>query len=620
LGILLKSADGRWRRTVTCLAVSALIASDLPLAFPVMAMTRAEYEACQSRDENGFRAAIEDITLKGLQSAIAGIDYRAVVAEEWHHGLLDDVIDRQVDLAIGQIRDESSWTQLLQSLGSREKAQELATAAAERVYKSDAMHKALEGLVGGVGKAIAKRIETATIDTAEPAMQCTRAFLGPRYGSTIARVVAREAGKEYSVDPAKGSAEISSGQILAESSEGIAGAVVLLVRRQLANMASRVGQRVIGSVLGRLVSIVAGGVGLVLLAKDVWDFRYGVLPIVATEMKSPAIKDKVKDELTKSIAEQIGENLKEVSAHTADRVVDIWQDFRRSHAKVIELVGKYDDFKSFIEAVSANEMARLDEVVGLILAEEGEAGVLRRLGDGTLHEAVSVVPAEAIEIARESRSIENAFQWSAIAGGSLAKVLDYEIHRRAKPDSFSKASLQRLLSLEDRLAITRLAALPTNAREPLFELANDDLKGLARALTESELISLARYWTGLPKPASERLLRAVAHRPARMQLLGRANVRNAVLSSHDAEAAVSMLLQSDSLPDPSVVLEHFQLAFDGKVSPILVWEKHPLAVIFSATVIALVLLAFCRLLFGRRPRIIVQSRAPSARTTNGRRP
>ena len=34
--------------------------------------------------------------------------------------------------------------------------------------------------------------------------------------------------------------------------------------------------------LGRLVSVVAGGVGLVLIAKDIWDFRHGVLPIIAT--------------------------------------------------------------------------------------------------------------------------------------------------------------------------------------------------------------------------------------------------------------------------------------------------------------------------------------------------
>ena len=116
--------------------------------------------------------------------------------------------------------------------------------------------------------------------------------------------------------------------MLIEGGEGIAGTVVLVVRRQLANMASRIGQRIVGSILSRLVSVVAGGVGLVLIAKDIWDFRHGVLPIVATEMKSKETKDKVREELAKSIAEQINDSVKEISEKTAERVVEIWLEFR----------------------------------------------------------------------------------------------------------------------------------------------------------------------------------------------------------------------------------------------------------------------------------------------------
>ena len=129
----------------------------------------------------------------------------------------------------------------------------------------------------------------------------------------------------------------------------MAGAVVLVVRRQLANMASRIGQRVVGSVLGRLVSVVAGGVGLVLIAKDIWDFRHGVLPIIATEMKSKETKEKVREELAKSVAEQIDDSLKEIAEKTAERVVEIWLEFRRAHAKVVELAERQDDFKRFLE-------------------------------------------------------------------------------------------------------------------------------------------------------------------------------------------------------------------------------------------------------------------------------
>ena len=320
-------------------------------------MTRAEYEACQARDENGFRLAIEALTRKGLETGLANVDYKALVADEWRRGNIDDVIDREVDRAIGEVREELSWFKLWSTLASREKAQELATTAAERVYRSEPMKKAIEGLATGLGKEIGKRIEIATIDTAGPATQCMQAFLGRRYGTTVARVVADGAGKEYSVDPLKGGARISTGQIITEGSEGMAGAVVLVVRRQLANMASRIGQRVVGSVLGRLVSVVAGGVGLVLIAKDIWDFRHGVLPIIATEMKSKETKEKVREELAKSVAEQINDSLKEIAEKTAERVVEIWLEFRRAHAKVVDLADRQDDFKRYLESVKADRPA-----------------------------------------------------------------------------------------------------------------------------------------------------------------------------------------------------------------------------------------------------------------------
>ena len=152
----------------------------------------------------GLSRAIEALTRRSLEAGVAGFDYKAVVSEEWRRGNLDDVIDRQVDRAIGELRDESSWTQLWQTLASQEKAKELATTAAERVYRSDALKKALEGVATGIGKEIGKRIELATVDTAGPATQCMQAFLGPRYGATIARIVATGTGRGIRRRPGQG--------------------------------------------------------------------------------------------------------------------------------------------------------------------------------------------------------------------------------------------------------------------------------------------------------------------------------------------------------------------------------------------------------------------------------
>lgn len=600
-----------FRAPVAALTAASLLLAQVQPAAAAEPMTRADYEACQARDETGFRVAVANLTRKRLQAGLANLDYKVLVANAWRRQNIDDVIDRLVDQAVGQVRDESSWTSLLQSLASKEKAQELALAVTERVYRSPQMQKAIESMATAVGKEIGTRIEMATIDTAEPATQCMQAFLGPRYGSTIARVVATGAGREYQVDARKGVPTVSTGQVLIEGSEGIAGTVVLVLRRQLSNMAARIGQRMVGAVLSRLVSVVAGGIGLVLIAKDIWDFRHGVLPIIAEEMQSKATKDKVREELAKSIADQIGESVNEISDRTADRVLEIWSEFRRAHAKVVELADRHAEFKHYLDTVKPADLVRLDEIVGLVLPSEGEAGVLRRLSDGSLHRAVTTLPAPALEIAREARSLEAALQWMSIAGDSLGKVVDYELHRRAKPAAFTGASLQRVLALDDRLAATRVAALAPATRDALLELPVPELKTLARALDEGQLDSLAGYLTGLDKEPAQRILRAVALSPRHMEALSRPGVRGAIQSSPDQAAAVALMLETRAFPSPYQLYDHARLVAEGRINPLLLWYKDPVSLSVLLIGALALLLMLKRLLFGARPRVVVHRPMPA---------
>ncbi len=584
-------------------ALTAFAVAAAPLSHQAAAavkLTRAEYEACQAGDEQTFRSAVERITLKALQDRLKSIDFKAVVAAEWRRVGFDEVIDSQVDIAVSEVHDESSWGDLIQSLAYKEKSQELATAVAERVYRSEPVKAAIEQLAVGVGKDVGRNIELATIDAAEPSLQCLQAFLGPRFGTTVSRVVAGDAGKEFALDPETARAQVSTTAVLIEGSEGIAGAAILLVRRQLSRMATRIGHRIVGAVLGRLVSIVAGGVGVVLIAKDIWELRSGVLPIISEEMKSKATKERVQEELANSIAGQLDEQVRDISSTTADRIVEIWREFRRAHAKVLELAEHNAPFKSFLDAAHPEQLPRIDQVVGLVAASEGDPGVLKRLQDGTLHRAVNTLSEPGMAIARETRSVDAALRWTSIADDQLNRVVEFEIHKRASPDEFTKASLSRLFALDDRVATVRLAGINRDARDVLFSLENDDLKKLARGLAEAELATLARYLTGLQRSAGERVLRAVAQSPARMQTLASARVRDAVIASRDQDAAVAMMLRSGSLPNPAVISADFGLVLDGQVSPILLWEKHSVLLIVLAVLGLAMLLFLKRVLFGRR--------------------
>ena len=385
--------------------------------------SKADYEACQARDEAAFRTAIQGISIRALQTGIANVDYRAAVGDQWRRIGMDQIIDDRVDLAVEEVRKETSWGNLLQSLANQQKAQELATAVAERVYRSDAIKAALEQLAVGVGNEVGKQMEFASQDVAEPALACLKAFVGARYGETAARaVIGGDAGKGIAIDPNKGAAEMSSERRAARI-------------RAAASPAPRCCSCAVSSPTWRRGSASASSAAFWRASsrsspaasascsspRTSGTLRNGVLPIIATEMKSKENKDKVQEELAKTFAEQISGHIQEIGAATADRVIDIWRDFRSAHAEALGLAERNPKFKAFVDSLQPAALPRLDEVVALLLAGEGEAGILRRLDDGTLSTAINKLPAPAMDIARETRSIDAGIKWAALAGDTCRR-------------------------------------------------------------------------------------------------------------------------------------------------------------------------------------------------------
>jgi hypothetical protein len=101
------------------------------------------------------------------------------------------------------------------------------------------------------------------------------------------------------------------------------------------------------------------------------------------------------------------------------------------------------------------------------------------------------------------------------------------------------------------------------------------------------------------------MLRAVAQSPARMQTLAAPRVRDALLASRDQDAAVGMMLRTGWTLDPFTIIDDVGLVVDGRVSPILLWEKHTIVVTMGGLIALALLLFLMRLIFGRRRRALV---------------
>jgi hypothetical protein len=582
------------------LVTAAILAATMALAVPpARAVSEAAatigYEACQAADDQSFKTAIEATTISALTNGLRDVDYKSAVEAEWRRLGFDQIIDKRVEVAVAEVRSETSFGSLMKSLADQKQAQELATAVAERVYKSEAMTSAIEALASGVAIEIGKRIEGATEDMAGPALACLKTYLGPRYGSAVAASVTGTAGDSIDASATTGRADVGSGAVLKQSSQGITGVALIVMRRQLANMTRRIGQRIAGSVAARLVSVAAGGVGLVLIAKDIWEFRNGVLPIVAEEMRSKDTKDKVKLELASSLEQEIGQHVKEIGGKTAESIIEIWQSFRAAHTKALDLADRHLPFKTLLDTVRPQHLPRLDELTGLVLATEGEPGVMKRVSDGTLNTAITTLDDAGLSIARETRSIDKAMAWAGLAGEDLGSVVQYGLYRRSDPSDYTVASLQKILDLGDGIAIAKLGVLGREARTVLLDLEPEKLKNLTRGLTEAELATLSGYMTGLEAGPRDMILTAVAETPAKFQMFSSDRLRKAVVGSPDQTAAVDMLLRPAGA-SWTAVTNDFSAVWSGRIAPVLLWDKHPITLL-SIGFALLILLLWIRRLF-----------------------
>ena len=144
----------------------------------------------------------------------------------------------------------------------------------------------------------------------------------------------------------------------------------------------------------------------------------------------------------------------------------------------------------------------------------------------------------------------------------------------------------------------------------MFELGPAELKSLARALPEAELATLSGYLTGLAAKPREIVLRTMAAAPAKMKILASHRVREAVLASRNQATAVDMMLRT-SVDTPGDILGDIRQIVDGAVSPILMWERHPIVAVL-AIIPVLVLFMLLRRIFvpRRKPRAPPPSAPP----------
>ncbi len=452
----------------------------------------------------------------------------------------------------------------------------------------------------GVAKDAGNQIEKATSRVANPVISCVQTALQSRYGGAIAQSFAQESAKSLDKTGDGTQIKIETSDLALNNSASIAGIVLIVTRRVIARIVTSIGRRVAGLVISRVVASVTGLIGLALIAKDIYEAGEGVFPIIAEKMKSDETKTLIKDEIGKTIQTEISQQIGTIAQETAERIYAVWLDFKQKYTRLLTLSEKSPAFAAFLKDRRLEQLGKLGQIVDVVYASEGEDRIFTRVADGSLNRALLELPDAALVIATDQKSINKALLWTDKAGRDLGRVVELGLYRWLAPENLNREVLQKILNLNDPIAVSRLAALQPEARDFILNLPLDRMRDFARRLTDKQLSAFADYQRRLEPNAARRLLRAASESPAIMQDLAGDGVRQAVLDSRDQTAALDMLLREDaSLISYGRILKDVEQVRDGAVTYRVFWERYWLSVLIAAFAALVILSWLRRLLFGR---------------------
>ena len=606
------SARLHWFRsfTVTLTGASFLLAQSAPLLAQANADAPAStvtIQECQDLNDPDVRAQIRKLTESALTRELGEVDYAALVNKHWREVRMSERLDAEVDEAIRIVRADTNILDRAYSTISREQAEKTAIAVAERAYGSEGFRAAMADLAQGVGTDFGARIEGSAARVAGPVIACVRTALQSRYGGAVAQVFARETEGNLNVTTRTGSAKIDTGDLLLQNTGTISGIVLIVSRRIIARMVATIGRRVAGLVASRIISTFTGLIGLALIAHDVYEANEGVFPLIAERMKSDEAKDLIKQELTKSIQTDLGQQVGVIAEETTERIYSFWQEFKQKYNVLLSLAERQPEFGEFLKNRTVDQLGRLGRLVGYLLGEEHEAGVMKRTRDGSLSRALLDLNDAGVAIAIEMKSLDKALAWAQLAGSRLPKAVEYGLPQLIPPGEINAQQLASLLDFDNRAAAQRIARLERGARDALLSLPPQTLKDLSRRLSESELAALAVYQDRLDPRAAGSVLRQVADDPAIMHTLGKASMQSAILESRDQLSAVTMLLRNNASLSFTNIGQDLSVVRSGEVNYRMFVERYWSALLIIGLLVLLLLLLLKRVIFGRPPTVVIRT-------------
>ena len=190
------------------------------------------------------------------------------------------------------------------------------------------------------------------------------------------------------------------------------------------------------------------------------------------------------------------------------------ENLRTKLPRVLMLALDIQRFEEILARASVDEVEKLAELVTAADATMGPEQIAQMIETGQF-EAILLLPQVSFDILRVTGNPDLVLEWADLADEALTLVVETGLYLVSSPAAFSGLKeLERVLAIEDPLAIQRLMNLDKEARDLLLELPPKEAKATLLAdLKQDELSWLAAFMRDLPEASRQLFAYFVVREP-----------------------------------------------------------------------------------------------------------
>ena len=506
----------KFLRLAHALLIALLASTILPVRPASAQQTPPVYSfpECENVKEKLLLGELNRITRSVFEEGQSALNIAEIVDRNWVELDMDSVVDAAVDEAADYVLESEGLWDRIKSGWHPPTAEEFTKKVVTNAFESTRFGDSIDQLSREIVDDLSVEVQVMTLISASSTLLCVQEFIGTSFSQTFAVVLDKNIEEwlaEMTVDP---EVDTDVSAILKRRTYTLTG-VSLVLGTQIARLLARkLAQQIVGKVVARIIGKAAGSlipvagwiIGGALIVWDLIQLQDGSVPQIRESLKGQDVKKEIRAQIAVVVENELGEALPALSDSVALDIFYQWKRFLKDFEHVLRLAEKNEHFRTIVDGVTADQVDKLSELVAVGTEALGTE-LLDRIIETGEFERILALPKITFEILRDTADPELVLAWADFAGEGIVSVVKTELYKVTSPsDLGDRETLEKVLALEDSLAIQVLMKFKVEVRRALLSLRTDQTKWLLSELSEEDLTWLSEYSSELQGQATKILV------------------------------------------------------------------------------------------------------------------